>query len=300
MTLVLFVAVYAALLVFLAACAARIRMYARAPMHLRWELYPIPGETSGGDAASRTRRSRLIAELRFIVPEVLFLKGLRQHNRRLWRRSFPFHFGLYLLSVTVVLLAVGAALGRLAPGLRIGPPVRIIYWMTSLSGTIGLTSALAGAVGLLERRWRDSGLRAISTPADFFNLVFFLLAFGALAAGCLLRAPSDPGIREIAAGLVAFDTALRIPGVLAIGLLLCSCLCAYIPMTHMAHFIGKYFTYHAVLWDDAPGGRGGRIEARVAEQLTFRPTWAAPHISGGGARTWAEIASERPQTEGKP
>jgi hypothetical protein len=29
-----------------------------------------------------------------MVPEILFLVALRAHNRQLWTRSFPFHFGL--------------------------------------------------------------------------------------------------------------------------------------------------------------------------------------------------------------
>jgi len=64
-------------------------------------------------------------------------------------------------------------------------------------------------------------------------------------------------------------------------------------MTHMAHFIAKYFTYHQVRWDERANIAGGSIEKRMAEYLMYRPTWAAPHIAAGG-RTWAEIATSNP------
>jgi hypothetical protein len=70
-------------------------------------------------------------------------------------------------------------------------------------------------------------------------------------------------------------------------------------MTHMSHFIAKYFTYHAVRWDDRPSQRGGVLEKRVAEYLTYRPRWAAPHVGADGARTWADIASANPARGGK-
>jgi hypothetical protein len=65
----------------------------------------------------------------------------------------------------------------------------------------------------------------------------------------------------------------------------------------MSHFIAKYFTYHAVRWDDAPNHRGGRVEVKIAEYLTYRPRWSASHMRADGTKTWAEIATINP-TEG--
>ena len=103
----------------------------------------------------------------------------------------------------------------------------------------------------------------------------------------------------IIVGLLTWNTALEIPGLLAAGLFLTSLLVAYIPLTHMSHFIAKYFTYHAVRWDDAPNRRGGKLEARLAEYLTYRPTWAAAHMGADGKKTWAQIATTNPAQEGK-
>ena len=68
-------------------------------------------------------------------------------------------------------------------------------------------------------------------------------------------------------------------GLFGVGVALSSVLAAYIPFTHMSHFIAKYFTYHDVRWDDRPNVRGGSIESTVAEYLTYRPTWSAAHVA---------------------
>jgi hypothetical protein len=65
----------------------------------------------------------------------------------------------------------------------------------------------------------------------------------------------------------------------------------------MSHFIGKYFTYHAVRWDDA--ALDSRMSASLAEYLTYRPTWAAAHIKAKDAATWAEVVTTNPAREGK-
>ena len=51
-----------------------------------------------------------------MVPEMLFLHGLRTFNRSLWYRSFPFHFGLYLLAVPRELTEAEQRLTRVTPG----------------------------------------------------------------------------------------------------------------------------------------------------------------------------------------
>jgi hypothetical protein len=86
---------------------------------------------------------------------------------------------------------------------------------------------------------------------------------------------------------------------LASGLLLGSVLLAYIPLTHMSHFIAKYFTYHSIRWDDAPNRGEAKLAAKIAECLSYRPTWAAAHMGADGTRTWAEIATTNPAAGAK-
>jgi len=37
----------------------------------------------------------------------------------------------------------------------------------------------------------------------------------------------------------------------------------------------------------------------MAECLTYRPTWKAPHVAGDGVKTWVDIATTNPQQGGK-
>jgi nitrate reductase gamma subunit len=310
MTILLVLICYLAAVVFVLACLVRIAIYARAPMHLRWELYPIPHEEParvehGGsrfeevDWWTKQTRFRLMGELKFMIPEMLFLKGLYEFNRKLWYRSFPFHFGLYLLIGTLGLLLAAAMLSILAPASEMESLVDAIQSIYRLTGAAGLFLAILGAIGLLARRLTDESLKNYTTPGDIFNLVFFIVTFGTLSAACLITRSSDPDMLAIAKGILTLDITLRIPDLFATGLFLAALLIAYIPLTHMSHFIAKYFTYHSVRWDDATNTRGGKLEARLAEYLTYRPTWSAAHVGADGEKTWAQVAASRPVPEAK-
>ena len=262
---------YAGGIAFLAGCIVRAVRYSRQPLHLRWEIYPVPHGPSG--------------ELKIMVPEILFLKGLWEFNRPMWYVSFPFHFGLYLLAAGVVLLGCAAV-----------APVALfaaLHRTYVVCGTAGALLALAGALGLLARRLAVRELRQYSSLGDFLNLVFFAATVALLLAGQWLRPAGSPGPLAILRGVATFDTTVKLPVVFAAGMAAGAVLLAYIPMTHMAHFIAKYFTYHQVRWDERANVPGGSIEKRMAEYLMYRPTWSAPHVAAGD-RTWAEIATSNP------
>lgn len=262
---------YAGGLVFLAGCVVRAVCYARQPLHLRWEIYPVPKGNSG--------------ELRVMVPEILFLKGLWEFNRPMWYVSYPFHLGLYLLASAAFLLGCRAA----APDLLSA----LLHPVCLLCAGAGAILALAGSLGLLARRTLVRELRQYSSPGDFLNLVLFVVTLVLLMAGYLTRPAGSAGAAAILRGAASFDTKLPLPALFCSGLAAAALLLAYIPMTHMSHFIAKYFTYHQVRWDERENARGGSIEKRMAEYLMYRPTWSAPHIAAEG-RTWAEIATSNP------
>ena len=111
----LYVLIYVSTLVFLIACTVRAVHYARLPLHLRWELYPVPHEEPerakhGGsyfestDWWKKPTPFNLVGELKSMLPEMLFQKGLWEFNRDDVVFSFPFHFGLYLLIGSTALL----------------------------------------------------------------------------------------------------------------------------------------------------------------------------------------------------
>ena len=296
MPALLYAIIYACVCVFLIACIVRAVRYAKAPIHLRWELYPVPHEEPervkhGGsyfesvDWWTKPRHFNLTGELKSMVPEMLFLKGLFEFNRKLWFRSFPFHFGLYLMIGSIGLLFVSALLAFPAP---------ILVFAYTATGAAGMVLAIIGAAALLARRLTDRKLKSYTAPADIFNLLFFIVALGTVFAGSLFREPGSPGAYVFMRGLLSFDTSVEMPGLLTAGLILAAILVAYIPLTHMSHFIAKYFTYHSVRWDDQPNTRGGEIEKKLAEYLTYRPTWAAAHIAGDGTKTWVDVATTNP------
>jgi hypothetical protein len=112
--------------------------------------------------------------------------------------------------------------------------------------------------------------------------------------GACLKGPDAPGAAAVARAVLTLDTSLRVRGLWGAGLLLAAPLAAYIPFTHMSHFIGKYFTYHAVRWDDRTSSAGDAIARKLAEHLTYRPTWAARHIGADGVKTWADVVASLP------
>ena len=305
MNIFLYIILYAAVLVFLIGCAIRALQYSRAPVHLRWDLYPVPHEAPsraahGGSYFEESEwwnqpsHFSLWGELKVLVPEVLFLKGCWEFNRKLWYRSFPFHFGLYLLIFAAVVLAFCGILAIVSPALMAGFLGTVLKRLYEFTGAAGLLLAILGALGLMIRRLTDPGLKVYTVGGDIFNLLFFIAAFGIFALGYLMRPDSAPDMPAISKALFTFDISIGIPPLLTLGLLLIGLLVAYIPMTHMSHFIAKYFTYHSVRWDDAVNRKGGSLEARLAECLTFRPTWAAPHMKADGSKSWAEIVTINP------
>jgi nitrate reductase gamma subunit len=305
MTSVIYAVLCLSVAVCAAATAARAVRYARAPLHLRWELYPVPHEAAarasyGGSrfeqsaSSARAARPNHWGTLKALAVEIATLNALREHNRPLWWRSFPFHAGLYLLSGALMLVLAAAALTLLAPSAAAGWPGTALRLLYRPAGIAGVMLAAAGAAALLHRRLTDPALRRFTTPGDVFNLAAFVVALGVLGAGYALAPAGAPGVVAIAAGLLTWDTGVRVPGLLAAGLALSALLAAYIPFTHMSHFVGKFFTYHAVRWDDAAAEPGGAIARAMADYLTYRPTWAAPHIAADGERTWADIATAAP------
>jgi nitrate reductase gamma subunit len=301
---------YAGILVFLVAVVARFLMFARMPMHLRWELYPVAHE--GGKKASyggsyleefewwtKPRETSTVGELKVMVPEILFLVALKEHNRKMWTRSFPFHFGLYLIIMSTVLMMLTSLLSLVGPDLLAGGVGSFLRYAVTISGVGGLILGLIGAFGLLVRRLTARDLKSFTSPADIFNLVFFIIAFGVAFLHFLTMDRDFLRVSAFIENLVSFNLA-ALPadggaGLLVGSVILLSLLLAYIPLTHMSHFVGKYFAYHAVRWNDEPNLPGGKDEGKIVDLLNQPVGWSAPHIKGEGTdKTWAEAATENP------
>lgn len=294
MTHVTSIAIYAGLAFFLVGSLWRVLKYARMPVHLRWEIYPVPGEGArraahGGsyfeekDWWKKPRHSHPLNELQAMLAEIFLLRGVWKLNRPLWRVSYPFHMGLYLL-------IAGSLASVAGTGFRHAPWAALLLLAARAFAWSGLILTLAGSTGLLLRRIFDRQLRNYTAPSHLFNAAGFSLASGLILVGAV--SGTTPPLEDIVRGLLTLQSGLHLPLLLNLGLLVGSVMTGYIPFTHMAHFIAKYFTYHSVRWNDEEKNKS--MELRIAECLAYHPTWSASHYGGEGKVSWAEIASPSP------
>ena len=306
---VVLIVTYASVAVFVLAVLVRFVRISRLPIHVRWELYPVSHEKGrahyGGSYLEvpewwkKKRESSLIGELKVMIPEILLLAGVREHNRRHWAFTFPFHFGLYLLAGLIVLLLAGGILS--AAGVEVSGGGRgfglALYHLTYVVGYAGLALALLGSLALLGRRIFNQDYREYTTPGDYFNLIFFVVTLGVAWVNHISADPNFVGLRAYFAQLVTFDLSSRgaavaqQPVLMSAEIILACLLVAYIPLTHMSHFFTKWFMYHDIRWGDEPNIRGGEIEKKLAVVLNYPVSWSAPHIRGDGKKTWTDIAT---------
>ena len=302
--MVLYLVPFAAAAVFLIAVIARAVKIRSLPVHLRWELYPVAHEKNsryGGsfyeqvDWWKQPRESSMVRELGVMIPEILLLKGVHEHNRSLWWRSFPFHFGLYVLAGFIALLFAGAFC--FVAGMQVGSQASgfglVLHWLTVATGVGGCALLALGSLALLLRRLSDPVLREYSAPADFLNLVFFFIAAAVALAAWATVDRDFFWLRGYLYGVVTFRfESAPFPALVVAEIVIGAVLIAYIPLTHMSHFFTKYFMWHDIRWDDALHGKGSKMDRRIMEQLGQKVSWNAPHIQGGGTKTWLDVATE--------
>jgi nitrate reductase gamma subunit len=287
---------YVALFVFAVGFIWRASRIAKMPVHLRWELAPVPHEKSrasyGGSYLeefewwTKPREKSLLNEGFYMFQEIVFLKGVWERNRPLWLWSFPFHFGMYLL-VGMVICLVLTSLGVTF----LGP---VAQWL----GGVGYVFGTVGALGLLAKRFYDPKLKPFAAPSSYFNLVFLAAVFVsggiALSAGDFLASmTSFVGAFFTANTSVALGTSASVH--IALGMLFL----VYLPFTYMMHFVAKYFMYHEVRWNDEPIRENAQMQEEVKTLLGQPVTWAALHLGADGKKNWVDIATADVNEEGK-
>lgn len=302
----LHIAVYLSFLLFAAMVIARAIKIATAPIHLRWELYPVPHEKGkahyGGSYMEEPEwwtkhpKKSHFNELFVMAQEIVLLKGVWEHNRPLWVGSFTFHFALYMYIVNVVLLKLTVLLGYTGAEIAAatsGIPyfIYILIYFLSCGGAI---IGLFGAVRLFMQRVADTNLSKYSSPSHYFNI----LLIGAIYLTVLIWTITDPNFVSNAlgfmAGLVTFSAMPELPAAAWWNILLTCFFLIYLPLTHMTHFFTKYFTYHKVRWEDEANLPGSKIPDKIGALLNQPVTWAAPHIGADGKKTWLVIATTNP------
>ncbi len=296
---------YALLAIFLVAFVLRSLKLARLPVHLRWELSPVPHEKGkvqyGGsyleevDWWTKPREKDLVSEIVYMAKEIVFLKALWEHRRGLWWFSFPFHFGLYLLTVgagIVLVAGIAAGFGVASPGgalLAQGLPV--------LAG-VGYGLGILGALGLFFTRLTDGGMRNSTSPMTYVNLLVLMAMFVTGIWAVLTVTSFSSDVLGFAGGLVTGSLPAGMPTIVGVHFMFAFLFLAYLPFTPMMHFVAKYFTYHQVRWDDEPVAAGTKLDRELKQLLNQPVSWAAPHVRADGKKTWVDIATDTGKPEG--
>jgi nitrate reductase gamma subunit len=269
----------------------------RMPVHLRWELAPVPhekGKASYGGSYfeeyewwTKPREVSKLNEMWYMFQEIILLKGVWEHKRSLWYFSFPFHFGgLYLMGGAIALWLLIAIMSLTA--ISSAPVEGLATFFAGLAYLLGGV----GVVGLLARRIFDQDIKPFTTFASIFNLAFLFMIY---ASGMYAMMSTPDFTRQMAGfmqGMMTFNTSVSLPAAASLHVVLGTLFLIYLPFTYMMHFVAKYFTYHEVRWNDEPMEAGSKMEKEVTELLGQKVTWDAPHIKGEGKKTWVDVATE--------
>jgi nitrate reductase gamma subunit len=263
-------ALYTAIILFLAGIAVRVLRMFTMPVHVRWELYPIP--------------NGFVRQTGFMLSEILLFKGLFDHNRSLWIGSWFFHIALYLLTalagISLAASSITAVRGILTSTIAVMAPFAFII------GTVGVGV-------LILMRLCSRKLRSFTTVADLANLSLLFVLF----ASGLIHAWIQPDASSImvtqAGALLRMNPAPPLPPAAWVHLCCITLFIAYFPFTSMAHAFMKYFTYHAVRWDERPVGLVTGFPDRLKKYLAFPVSWSARHVHKGNNNVrWIDVVQE--------
>lgn len=276
------------LLVFLVGFGVVWRRYARMPLHLRWDLHPLPKETArvsaGGIAPGRL--AVITSEIRFALREGLLFEQCFKSNRSLWYVTYPFHLGVFLCAFWLFLLFLSVIIG-----LADWWPLRSAI---VASGGAGLVLGSAGSLGLLSKRIFDPNLRRYTAGREYLNLIVLLIVF-LLGLGTWIVWDTGFGLSsQYARSLITISSPPSAEWFFWLTASVFSVFLAALPLTSMKHGIAKFFTYHQVRWDDKPNLRGGELECRIEDLMDNSLTWSAPHV---GSTRWRDVPNRKAEAD---
>ena len=269
--------------IFLLIITYRILAIIRLPIHLRWELAPIPHEKGKGRYGgsyleehewwNKSHHRSRVAPVIYMVKEIFLLRGVWKHNRALWPFSFSLHIGIYLVIATVFLHVVNAVL------IMAHSPLNILEFSRPIASVFALGGYLLGSLGaisLMLKRALDRNLRLFSTFSTYLNLLFLCAVFVSGGYAWLHAGDFASDMSLFVQRLMTFNYGITIAFPLALHIVISLLFILYLPLTHMIHFITKYFTYHGIRWDDKPQDEqmGKEVNMLLAQPVT----WSAPHV----------------------
>ena len=272
---------------FIIVLAYRIISIKRLPVHLRWELMPVPHEKGrshyGGSYLEeyewwrKPRQKSFFSPIKYMVVEIFLLRTIWKNNRTLWPLSLSFHLGIYLVILTTLLSIIS--------GIFSSPPSALLNTMSGIA-LAGYILGGLGAVALILRRVIDTSLRAFSSVPTYFNLILLLAVFTTGIISWVQPGSYGSDLRVFSREVITFGTDTDITATLAIHVILSLLFLLYLPWTNMTHFIIKYFTYHDVRWDDNPQDIG--LSRKINNLVNQTVKWSSPHIGTDDRRTWLD------------
>ena len=292
------IGVFGVLAVFLIATIYRAWSLARLPVHLRWELAPIPREKGKGKYGGsyleeyewwkKQRQTSWLAPLLYMAVEILLLRAIWRHNRALWPLTLSFHTGIYLVFLMLLLSIVNAILMVTNVSASV---LDVFLVITSIVALAGYLLGGLGAISLILKRALDANLRSFNSTSKYFNLAFLAAVF--ISGICSWLATPDFALTlsQFIQGLVTLDTGVTVAFPLSLHVILASLFFLYLPFTDMIHFVAKYFTYHEIKWNDSP--KDARMEKELKELLAQPVSWSAEHVKADGKKSWAELTKKQ-------
>jgi nitrate reductase gamma subunit len=299
------IGVFGVLAVFLIVTIYRAIALARLPVHLRWELAPIPHEKGKGKYGGsyleeyewwkKRQQKSFFAPLRYMAVEILLLRGVWKHNRKLWPLTFAFHGGIYLVFAMLLLSILNAIF------IITGVPASVLDVFLAITSIVALAGYLLGGLGaisLILKRALDANLRSFNSVSKYFNLVFLAAVFASGAYSWLATPDFALTLSQFIKGLVTLDTNVTVTFPLSLHVILASLFFLYLPWTDMIHFVAKYFTYHEVKWNDSP--KDARMEKELQGLLAQPVSWSAEHIKADGKKNWVGLTTKKKTDEKEP
>lgn len=295
--MLLSVVAYFGIILFVGLSVYKAYHLAKLPMHGRMDLYPVPKEKGYEHGGSyyeevlwwnKPREVSHVTEFIEMLKEILFIKKLFENQRSFWWFSYALHLGIYFLMAWTILLVAGAI--SILNGVLVAansPSIwgLLLYYLTFVTGDLGLILAVVGSGLLIVRRIFETTLKKYTSPQEYFNLllIFVTLVTGILAWGI---GPSFQTAQEATANIITFTSFSATP-IVIVNVVLVAIMLTYIPLSKMSHYVGKYFTFHTVLWENNPNLKGSTVEQRVKKATAYCPTtsWSAPHIKASCKET---------------
>ena len=299
------IATYLSYLFVIIAYTVKVVKVARMPMHLRWELYPVPheiGHKYGGsyyeelDWWTHPRRRSLVRDIISKLRDYFTFPGYFTRNKGYWLGLFPWHIGFYTIVLFHILSFFGALL-MVTAGIEIAAASanfigQAVYYITLVAAACAFILGSIGSLVLLRQRLFDRDLRAYATPSNYFNYVFFLAVFLSGLIAWLFYDPTFAQYRQYWVSVITFS--YMVPETAEYThIILFSLFLVYLPFTRSTHYITNLIAYFGVLWEDTPNIRGNIPQEKIKQALARPVSWSASHIQQ--CNTWGEVATTLPE-----